>query len=87
MQELKDIRDEIDKIDDEILKLLNKRMEYVKNIGFIKQNENIYVPKREKDILDNLFLKNKGPLEDCDIEKIYQNIFEISKKIESAYKK
>lgn len=82
MQKLKKLRDEIDKIDEEILILLNKRMQIVKNIGILKQNENIHVPQREKDILNNLFLKNNGILKNEDIENIYKNIFEISKKIE-----
>ena len=82
MPKLKEVRDEIDKIDEEILILLNKRMKIVKNIGILKQNENIHVPQREKDILNNLFLKNNGILKNEDIENIYKNIFEISKKIE-----
>ena len=48
--DLKKLREEIDKIDDEILDLLDKRMSIVKEVGELKLKSNvaIYHPKREK---------------------------------------
>ena len=47
---LDDLRKEIDKLDDELIKLLNKRMEMVKKVGERKRADNstIYRPERGK---------------------------------------
>ena len=49
-----DLRVGIDKIDNEILGLLNQRMEFVKKIGELKVGSNapIYRPERERAILE-----------------------------------
>ncbi|MFM2266380.1 MAG: Chorismate mutase, partial [Bacteroidota bacterium] len=47
-----ELRDKIDQIDDSILSLLVKRMEFVEEIGKLKRESNavIYHPDREKEI-------------------------------------
>jgi len=87
MQELKKLRKEIDLIDNEILTLLNKRMEIVKKVGKLKNNTNapIYRPEREKEIIDRLTeLSNKqnGILTKDEIEAIFLEIFAISRSLE-----
>ena len=84
MDELKKLRSEIDNIDNEILKLLNKRMKIAKKIGKIKNRENkqIYKPEREKEIIDRLVKISKednGILRDKDIKAIFSEIFAISR--------
>ena len=37
MQNINDLRNEIDRIDDEVLKRLNERMNFVRKIGELKQ--------------------------------------------------
>ena len=56
MDELKKLRSEIDNIDNQILKFLNKRMEIAKKIGEIKNKTYapIYRPEREKEIINRL---------------------------------
>lgn len=56
---LQNFRREIDSIDDEILGLLEKRMEIVKRIGKAKLQSNtpIYRPEREKESLIDCILK------------------------------
>ena len=53
---IQELRIEIDKIDNKIIDLLNKRMNYVNQVGDIKKknNEPIYRPEREKEIIDRL---------------------------------
>ena len=85
--ELKSLRNEIDKIDNEILTLLNKRMEIVKRVGELKNSTNapIYRPEREKEIIDRLtkLSKNqKGILGKDEIEAIFLEIFAISRSLE-----
>ena len=56
MQNINDLRSEIDKIDDEVLKRLNERMNFVRKIGELKQTSGsaIYRPERERAILNRL---------------------------------
>jgi chorismate mutase/prephenate dehydratase len=51
-------------------------------IGKIKRErgEKIYNPKRENEILERLNLKNRGPLKDEDLNKIFKKIMLICRK-------
>jgi chorismate mutase/prephenate dehydratase len=85
--ELKKLREEIDKIDNEILRLLNKRMEIVKKVGELKNSSNapIYRPEREKEIIERLTAlseKENGILKKEHIEAIFLEIFAISRTLE-----
>lgn len=82
--DLKKLREEIDKIDDEILDLLDKRMSIVKEVGKLKLKSNvaIYHPKREKEILHRLVKQGKTNITQKGIEAIYQEIFATSRFLE-----
>jgi len=56
MPEVKALRDRIDKIDREIVKLLEKRIEIVREIGRLKRDTGaeIFDPERERDVLRNV---------------------------------
>ncbi len=77
-------RGEIDKIDDAVLELLNKRMELVKGVGELKKSQKspIYRPEREKSIIERLSSKSKGLLNKSAIEAIYFEIFAVSRNLE-----
>lgn len=81
---LQQFREEINKIDDKILELLEKRMEIVKQIGKIKMQGNtpIYRPEREKEIIDRLISKKPLLLTKNAIESIYLEIFAVSRNLE-----
>ncbi len=85
---LEKLRKKIDKIDDELLKLLNKRMDIIAQIGKIKAKNKsaIYRPKREKAIIDRLKRQNKGRLNKTAIKTIFADIFAISKELEHLKK-
>jgi len=78
------IRQQIDDIDQQLLYLLNERMELVKRIGELKQSSNtaIYRPEREKAILDRLNQVSEGRLTTQAIEAIFLEIFAVSRNIE-----
>ncbi|MBS9778145.1 MAG: prephenate dehydratase [Gammaproteobacteria bacterium] len=71
-------RDEIDNIDDEVLKLLSRRAECAKEIGRIKQNQTVavpfYRPEREKAVLERLVGLNTGPLPDKEIHRLFREV-------------
>ncbi len=89
--DIEKLRREINKIDDEILKLLNKRAITAIEIGKTKKKIGIlpYRPARERDIINSLLKKNKGPLNPEDIKNIYREIMSVSvnlqKKLAIAY--
>ncbi|HIE44519.1 MAG TPA: prephenate dehydratase [Candidatus Omnitrophica bacterium] len=74
------LRKEIDKIDKEILRLLNKRAEVAVQIGKIKKEKgfSLYCPLREKNLINTLIKKNEGPLPPESIENIYREILSAS---------
>ncbi len=73
---LRPFRISIDQIDSEILKLLNRRTEAAVEIGRLKKanNQPVYVPEREKAVIERLKKDNNGPLPDESVQKIFQAI-------------
>ncbi len=92
MSELEKIRNKIDKIDDEILALLNRRAENVLEVGHLKRkgkrNEKVkfYKPDRERQILDRLTLNNAGPFPNDALKSIYREILSASLSLEEPLK-
>ena len=84
MGELERQRKEIDDIDNEILRLLNKRAETVIEIAHIKRNERakFYSPEREREILERLTSINKGPFPNDTLKVIYREILSASLSLE-----
>jgi len=85
--ELNKLRDTLDNIDDEVLKLLNKRMAIVYKVGAVKAQSGgaIYRPEREKAIIDRLEEQSKkvdGSLNRVAIEALFLEIFAISRNLE-----
>ncbi|RDU68828.1 chorismate mutase [Helicobacter cholecystus] len=76
---LEDLRKEIDKLDDEMIALLEKRVQVVKQIGKlkVKLNQEVYNPKREEEILRRL--QSLSSLPPHQIKMFYQNIFTLTK--------
>ena len=87
MKTLEDCRVAIDAIDNEVLKLLNQRMEVVKHVGEIKKESGgaIYRPEREKAIIQRLTqssIEQGGLLNSSAIEAIFLEIFAVSRNLE-----
>ena len=83
-QSLEKFRSGIDKIDKELLKLLNERAKCVIKIGKIKQKEkkDVLVPLREKELLDRLRTVNKGPMTDAMVIYLFQQIIDTLKDLQ-----
>ncbi|WP_083882490.1 prephenate dehydratase [Fibrisoma limi] len=81
---LESLRNDIDSLDDQLLTLLNRRMELVRQVGDLKRSSNaiIYRPEREKQILDRLHQQNNGLLNRSAIEAIFLEIFAVSRNLE-----
>jgi chorismate mutase/prephenate dehydratase len=81
---LDELRIEIDRLDDELLTLLNQRMEVVKKVGEFKHKTKgaIYRPEREKQIIDRLEKQNQGLLNRDAIEALFMEVFAVSRNLE-----
>ena len=78
------LRDELDNIDNKVLKLINERMEIVHQVGIVKAHSGgaIYRPEREKAIIDRLSSLNDGKLNRAGIEALFLEIFALSRNFE-----
>lgn len=81
---LKELRDKLDALDDQILDLINERMEVVHQVGVLKAHSGgaIYRPEREKEIIKRLEKRNNGLLNNAAIEALFLEIFAISRNLE-----
>ncbi len=88
MAELNKLREKIDDIDLEILRLLNKRTEVVLEIGKAKKDKhlNIHSPGREREILERLKKLNPGPFPNDVLKLIYREILSASLSLEQPLK-
>ncbi len=79
--ELKPLREEIDKLDVRILQLINERMALVKEVGRIKARRGLalFDPSREEAIYDRLSKVNAGPLTNASVRAIYREIMAASR--------
>ena len=76
-----ELRKKLDKIDEEMLKLLEKRMNIIKSVGKIKSKLNIPIEdiERENDIIKRLFEHSGKNVTEGQLIKIFKSVFQSSK--------
>ncbi len=74
--DLTHLRQKIDALDAQIVRLLNNRAEITLAIGQakIKSNKSIYAPEREKQVLERVKALSKGPMKPEAFEAIYREV-------------
>lgn len=89
-KDLSEYRREIDRIDDEILRLLNERSKSVVEIGKLKKEKdaeaNLHTPGREAAIIERLTKQNTGPFPTDAIRSVYREIMSASLSLEGPQK-
>jgi len=77
-------REQIDRLDGQILALINRRARLAVQIGHIKRQEgaSAYVPSRERQVLARLASLNRGPLPNEAIQAIYREIISAARALE-----
>lgn len=91
MNSLKKIRSKIDKVDASLLKLLNQRGSLARDVATLKQKSggSIFVPGRERNVLENLKKQNKGPLSSDAVEGVFREVVHacrgLEKQLQVAY--
>jgi len=71
---LKQYRDQIDAIDEQVLKLVNQRAQLAREIGNVKNGGPIYRPEREAQVLRRLTEHNEGPLSGDAVTAIFRAV-------------
>jgi chorismate mutase/prephenate dehydratase len=81
MPSLPQLRKQIDRVDDRIVILLNRRLQLAEKVGRVKalNGEKIYNPKREHDLLQRLARQRKGPLKNGELRRVYERILSLSR--------
>ncbi|MEG1519351.1 MAG: prephenate dehydratase domain-containing protein [Clostridia bacterium] len=84
--QLNELRNEIDKIDDEIVALYKKRMQVVKNVAKVKKENSVGVNQsaREDEIIFRVTENVESELQPF-VKKLFQTLFETSKAYQSSF--
>ena len=78
------LRQQIDRIDDQLLRLLNRRAALALAVAEQKarSNSGVYAPAREKGVLERLVRANRGPLPVHLVRAIFREIISASRSLE-----
>ena len=81
---IEDWRDEIDRLDEQLVKLLNARSQCAIELGRIKRELGlaIYSPDREREVIAHVTGINPGPLDKTAIRRLFERIIDESRRIE-----
>jgi chorismate mutase len=81
---INDLRERINSIDDELLRLFNERAKLALEIGRMKKEQGlpIHIPSREEQIITRVQQENPGPLPPTSIARLYQQLIEESRTLE-----
>ncbi len=81
---IEEIRNEIDRLDSELLRIFNQRAGLALQIGEIKKERGmaVYDPAREKRIFQRMKQANPGPLDDQAIVRLFERVIDESRRLE-----
>jgi len=81
---LKQIRRQIDALDGRLLDLLSARARLAQRIGGLKKKGAIYRPEREAQVLRGVIGRNRGPLPDAALARLYTEIMSACRSLEDS---
>ena len=84
MDNIDDLRERINAIDDELLRLFNERAKLALAIGRMKKSQGlpIRIPSREEQIIMRVQEENPGPLSPTSIARLYEQLIQESRTLE-----
>jgi chorismate mutase-like protein len=84
LDELDQLRQQIDDLDERLVALLSARAECALAIGRIKEARGlpIYQPSREVDVLAHVRAVNTGPLDGAAITRLFERIIDEGRRLE-----
>lgn len=83
------LRQQINALDDELLRIFNERAALALKIGEVKKQLKlpVYDPKREKLIFDRMHENNPGPLDNAAIVRLFERVIDESRSLERTHAK
>jgi chorismate mutase-like protein len=85
MANLEDLRKDIDRVDEVLVRLLNERARCACEIGRLKKEQgvDVYQPEREKQVLDHVRnVAAEGPLGPEAIARLFERIIDEARRLE-----
>lgn len=84
MKKLDEIREAINRLDEQLIELLNQRAALAKEIGGLKSQDGkpFFTPEREQSIYRRLAKQNPGPLSQTQLQTIFREIISVSRALE-----
>ena len=84
MDDITTLRRRIDAIDQQLVALLNERAACALEIGKQKEltGQAIYQPTREAEVLANVRTRNRGPLDDGAMTRLFERIIDEARRLE-----
>ncbi|MBI5429070.1 MAG: prephenate dehydratase [Nitrosomonadales bacterium] len=80
---LKQLRVQIDGLDDELLKLVNQRAALAQQIGHLKDNGVVLRPEREAQVLQRMQQNNHGPLSNAAVAQLFTEVMSQCRALEA----
>ena len=83
-RELARLRENIDRVDELLVRLLNQRTKYAIEIGRIKGvlELPVYSPERGKQVLSNVEQWSEGPLDPAAMRRLFERIIDEARAVE-----
>jgi chorismate mutase/prephenate dehydratase len=82
-EKLKQLREQIDKLDDELLILANRRAALAQQVGHLKEDGVVLRPEREAQVLARMVLQNPGPLSSEGVKTLFTEIISQCRALEA----
>jgi chorismate mutase/prephenate dehydratase len=82
-EQLNQLREQIDRLDDELLKLVNRRAALAQQIGHLKLNSVVLRPEREAQVLRRVQESNAGPLSNKAVAQLFTEIMSQCRALEA----
>ncbi|MGC2166077.1 MAG: prephenate dehydratase [Gallionella sp.] len=82
-EELQRLREQIDQLDDELLKLINQRAGLAQQIGHLKEDGKVMRPEREAQVLKRLQDNNAGPLGNTAVVQLFTEVMSQCRALEA----
>jgi len=85
---LRHLRTQIDKLDLQILRLVNDRATVASEIGKLKDDQGgeVFSPAREEEVIQNVLQSSKGPLDPSTVRAIYRELMSGSRALQKVLK-
>lgn len=84
MSRLDELRQRIDALDEQLVRLLSERARCALAVGHEKKlaGLEIYQPAREADVLAHVQRINPGPLDDAAVKRLFERIIDEARRLE-----